>query len=113
MTPEQKAFNEKLKDSLEGLTNSSPYLNDMDIDKLRVILEAAQKLHDLWPTLCELDEGISNIPENIEYLATHDCFCRSASHTRPERLKSLGLLRDMRNSAHETISKAISGGGDA
>ena len=56
MTPEQKQFYEKLGDALaevrEDLEDNPEYMTDFDYDLMRVT-KAAQKLHDLCPTLCE------------------------------------------------------------
>ena len=58
MTPEQQEFYEKLGDALaevtQQVTSGKKYINRNFLP----IYEAAQKLHDLWPTLCELDEWL-------------------------------------------------------
>lgn len=53
MTPEQQEFYEKLGDAL-SLCDAEKDVPALEwLKALNLINEAAQKLHDLWPTLCE------------------------------------------------------------
>lgn len=65
MTPEQQEFHEKLGDAL-NLCDAEKDVPSLEwLKALNVINEAAQKLHDLWPTLCEAEwQSIETAPKD-------------------------------------------------
>lgn len=127
MKTKQKEFYDKLGDALKcyGLKNTQKFLDEYNQWPDAVINEAAQKLHDLWPSLCELDEVGKQLSDkeliedvrNTEPYITEGRWpsrcvlnINNISYKSVDERDSLSrFIRDAAN-ARPTISKAVGGG---
>lgn len=118
MTPEQQEFYEKLRDAL-ALTIHD-FFEKYGETPCKIRVDAMEKLHDLWPTLCDLDEAGKEADQSEFYCDINDGLGSTEVYTKDiggteycvadvwDGGCELFLVKSA--NARPTISKAVGGG---